>query len=145
MVVTGSVSYIPENHQEMTDERQKKVDLVQNDLPKLKVDGKKTADLLIVGWGGTYGHLRTAFKELEEEGKSVALAHFNYINPLPPNVAEVFSRYKRIVVCELNMRQFANYLRMNYPQFKYEQYNKVQGLPFTVVELKDTCSKLLKL
>jgi len=75
-------------------------------------------------------------EELRAEGKSVSLAHFKHIMPLPRNVNEVFSNYDKIIVCEINMGQFANYLRMTHPEFKYEQYNKVQGLPFMVSELK---------
>ena len=74
----------------------------------------------------------------------ISAAHFNYIKPLPKNVAEVFANYKKIVVCELNGGQFVNYLRMKYQQFNYLQYNKVQGLPFTVEEIKDNCIKILE-
>ena len=81
---------------------------------------------------------------LQEEGKSVALGHFNYINPLPKGVEEIFARYKKIVVCELNEGQFANYLRMNFQQFTYEQFNKCQGLPFTTVELEAKFNELLE-
>jgi len=81
---------------------------------------------------------------LQAEGHSVSLVNFNYINPLPPNVAEVFKRFKKIVVCELNLGQFANYLRINFQEFKYEQINKVQGIPFTIKDIKDNCIKLLE-
>jgi len=140
----GSVSHDPINHEEMTAIRDEKVKRIANHIPDLEVVGPKEADLLVVGWGGTKGHLHTAVNELLEDGKSVALAHFNYINPLQKNVAEVFARYKKIVVCEINLGQFANYLRMNLQQFQYLQYNKVQGLPFTVIELKDHFNKLLE-
>jgi 2-oxoglutarate ferredoxin oxidoreductase subunit alpha len=76
-------------------------------------------------------------------GKKIGLAHFNYIKPFPANVKEVFSKYKKIVVCELNLGQFANYLRMKHQDFHYEQFNKIQGLPFTVLELKEKFSTLL--
>jgi len=143
--ITGTVSYIPENHQVMVNEREEKIQRVQKVVPPLKVEGNKSGDVLIVGWGSTYGHLRTAFKELQSEGCDVSLVHFTHINPLPANVAVIFSRFKRIVICELNMGQFANYLRMKFPQFYYHQYNKVQGLPFTVVELKEHVKNLIKL
>jgi 2-oxoglutarate ferredoxin oxidoreductase subunit alpha len=86
----------------------------------------------------------TAAKELLHEGRQVSLANFNYINPMPGNVGDVFSKFKSIVVCELNMGQFANYLRMNYQEFRYEQLNKVQGLPFTVSEIKEKCINILE-
>ena len=97
-----------------------------------------------MGWGGTKGHLQATVEKMQEEGKSVALCHFNYINPLPKGVEEIFARYKKIVVCELNEGQFANYLRMNFQQFHYEQYNKCQGLPFTTVELEAKFNELLE-
>ncbi len=141
---TGSISYVPENHQLMSELREEKVKRVENYIPELKIEGNKNADLLVVGWGGTYGHLLTAVKEVNKEGQKVALAHFNYINPLPKNTADVLSKFKKIIVCELNLGQFANYLRIKFQEFKYEQFNKIQGLPFTVVELKDNIYKLLE-
>ena len=141
---TGGVSYDPESHQKMVDYRQNKIKHIENHIIEQDILGAEDSDLLVVGWGGTFGHLFTAIEELEHEGVKVALAHFNYINPLPKNTRDVLSRYKKIMVCELNLGQFANYLRMNFPEFKYEQYNKVQGLPFTVVELKDQFKKLLE-
>lgn len=143
MAVTGTVSYVPENHQLMTDERQAKVDQVVAKVPDIKVEGDVQGDLLVVGWGGTHGHLHDTVVELREEGYKVGLASFNYINPLPKNTGEIFAKYKKIVVAELNSGQFANYLRMNFPQFNYNQYNKVQGLPFTVEELKEAFKQYL--
>jgi 2-oxoglutarate ferredoxin oxidoreductase subunit alpha len=135
MAKTGTVSYVPENHEVMTKERQDKVDAIVNFIPDLKVEGASEADLLIIGWGGTYGHLVSATHTLQEEGYSVAHAHFNYINPLPKNTADVLKRYKKILVCELNSGQFKKHLTINFPQFSYLQYNKIQGLPFTVLEI----------
>ncbi|MCG8411663.1 MAG: 2-oxoacid:acceptor oxidoreductase subunit alpha [Bacteroidales bacterium] len=140
----GSVSHDPMNHQRMTEIREGKVQRVSNFIPELEVEGDEKGDLLVVGWGGTYGHLATAVNELREKGQSVSLAHFNYIKPLPKNVKEVFANYKKIVVCENNLGQFADYLRMTNPEFKYLQYNKVQGLPFTIIELKEHFTKLLE-
>ncbi len=141
--IKGSVSHDPLNHQKMTDVRDEKVERVVNMIPDLEVTGDKEGDLLVVGWGGTFGHLHTAVKEMQNEGKKLSLAHFNYIRPLPANTKEVFSRFKKIIVCELNLGQFANYLRMKQSDFKYEQFNKVQGLPFTATELKDEFKKYL--
>jgi 2-oxoglutarate ferredoxin oxidoreductase subunit alpha len=140
----GTVSYVPENHELMTRQREDKVNNVVEKVPDLKVFGEESNDLLVVGWGGTYGHLLTAVRELQNEGYKVSLANFNYIKPFPKNVRDVFKRFKKIVVCELNLGQFANYLRMNFQEFTYHQFNKVQGIPFTVNEIKENCIKLLE-
>lgn len=103
--VTSAISTDPTNHQRMTDLRQAKIDYIANCIPALEVKGNPDADLLVVGWGGTYGHLYSVVNELNHEGKKVALAHFNYINPLPANTAEVLKRYKKVVVCEQNNGQ----------------------------------------
>jgi 2-oxoglutarate ferredoxin oxidoreductase subunit alpha len=145
MDITGTISYVPENHQVMTDKREEKVNRIANYIPKQEVYGnEKGGDVLVVGWGGTYGHLYSAVKELRAEGKDVSLAHFNYINPLPANTKDVFSRYKKIVVCELNLGQFVAYLRNKMPDFTYHQHNKVAGLPFTVEELKKKVNEIIK-
>ncbi len=141
---TGNVSYDPANHEEMTHIRAEKVAKIVEDIPEQKIEGEQEGDLLLVGWGSTYGHLVSAMEELTAEGKKVGLAHFNYINPLPANTGEVLGKFKKILVCELNLGQFANYLRMNYPKYEYHKLNKVQGLPFTVAEIKDEAKKLLE-
>jgi len=141
---TGNISHDGPNHQVMTDLRQAKLDKIADYIPDLEVLGNADSELLVVGWGGTYGHLYTAVEEMNDVGSKVALVHFNYINPLPGNTAEVFSRYKKIIVCELNSGQFVSFLRMKHPRFTYHQYNKVQGLPFTVHELKSQFVKLLE-
>ena len=142
--VTGEVSHDPMNHQVMVELREKKVQKVVEFIPEQEVTGAPEGDLLVVGWGGTYGALVSAVNDLHEEGKSVALAHFNYINPLPGNTAEVFSHYKKILVCELNLGQFASYLRSKHSQFEYLQYNKVQGLPLFISELKVKINEVLE-
>ena len=144
MNITGTISYVPENHQVMTDLRQEKVARIANYIPQQEVFGNpEGGEVLVVGWGGTYGHLFSAVKELRKEGKDVCLAHFNYINPLPKNTQEVLAKFKKILVCELNLGQFAAYLRSKYPEFTYQQYNKVAGLPFTVLEIKEEVNKLM--
>jgi 2-oxoglutarate ferredoxin oxidoreductase subunit alpha len=140
----GTVSYVPENHEYMVRLRAEKVKRVVADIPDLEIQGAQEGDLLIIGWGGSYGYLVTAFRELQAEGYKVGLVNFNYINPLPRNVREVFSHFKKLVVCELNMGQFADYLRLNYQEFTYSQINKVQGIPFTINDIKDKCIKLLE-
>jgi 2-oxoglutarate ferredoxin oxidoreductase subunit alpha len=142
--ITGVVSHNPANHEKMVYLREEKVQRVANVIPDLKVSGKDHGELLVVGWGGTYGALISAVKDLQEKGKDVSLAQFNYIKPLPKNTAEVFSRFKKIIVCEINMGQFANYLRMCHPEFRYEQYNKIQGLPFMIAELKEKFNQMLE-
>lgn len=144
MNITGNISYVPENHQVMTDLRAAKVERIANYIPLQEVFGNPDGgEVLVVGWGGTYGHLYSAVKELRKEGKDVSLAHFNYINPLPRNTKEIFAKYKKIIVCELNLGQFANYLRSKCPEFVYHQCNKVAGLPFTVAEVKEKVNQLL--
>jgi 2-oxoglutarate ferredoxin oxidoreductase subunit alpha len=142
--LSGAVSHDPENHQRMTDLRAAKVKAVENFVPELEVEGEQEGDLLLVGWGGTYGHLATTINELKKKGTKIGFAHFHYINPLPKNTEEVFKRYKKILIAELNMGQFASYLRSLMPQFDYVQYNKVQGLPFTVIELESKIENVLE-
>ena len=140
----GVLSSDPANHEKMVWERAEKVRRVADVIPPLNVEGAQGAELLIVGWGGTYGHLRSALDSLEKElpGK-VALAHFDYINPLPSNTAEVFAKHSHILVCELNSGQFAGWLRTMLPQFTYLQCNKVQGQPFLVHEITDAVRNIL--
>jgi 2-oxoglutarate ferredoxin oxidoreductase subunit alpha len=142
--VKGTVSYVPENHELMVNLRAEKVERVANEIPDLEVSGSKSGDLLVVGWGGSYGYLITAVRELQTEGYKVSLVNFNFINPLPKNVKKIFSQFKKILVCELNMGQFADYLRIKHQEFNYEQLNKVQGLPFTINDIKEKCIKILE-
>lgn len=139
----GCISYEPANHSLMVATRAAKVARIADDIPAQEVMGDTEGDLLVVGWGGTKGHLQSAVAQLRNEGKSVSLCHFNYINPLPKGVAEIFGHFKRIVVCELNEGQFAAYLRQNFRQFAFEQYNKCEGQPFTVAELTEKFNTLL--
>ena len=139
----GAVSADPENHALMVANRQAKIDALVDFIPDVEVFGKKEGDVLMVGWGGTYGHLYAAAEELLEEGANVGLAQFDFINPLPKNTADVFKNYKKIIVCELNNGQFADYLRAKYPQFTYNQLNKVQGQPFMVHEIVSAVKELL--
>lgn len=142
--VTGQVSHDPMNHQIMVELRQKKVKKVAEFIPKQSVFGPEKGDLLVIGWGGTYGALFTAVEDLQKEGFSIGLTQFNYINPLPVNTGEVLGSYKRRIVCELNMGQFATYLRSECPKYELLQYNKVQGLPFMISELKNKFRELLQ-
>lgn len=139
---SGSISTDPANHQKMVDTRQAKVDYISNVIPELVVEGDASADLLVIGWGTTHGHLMTAVNSLNKKGKKVALAHFNYINPLPKNTEEVIKKFKKVIVCELNNGQFATHLRSKVPG-EYLQYNKVQGQPFTVSEIESHLETIL--
>ena len=139
---TGAISTNPENHHLMTQLRQQKIDKIQ--VPDVVVEGDKDdAELLIVGFGGTYGHLHAAMDEMRAAGKKVALAHFKYINPLPANTEEVLKKYPKVVVAEQNMGQFAGYLRMKIDGFVPEQYNEVKGQPFVVNELVAAFTEIL--
>ena len=139
---TGAISTNPENHHLMTQLRQQKIDKIQ--VPDVVVEGDKDdAELLIVGFGGTYGHLHAAMDEMRAEGKKVALAHFKFINPLPKNTTEVMKKYPKVVVAEQNMGQFAGYLRMKVDGFVPYQYNEVKGQPFVVNELVAAFTEIL--
>ena len=139
---TGAISTNPENHHLMTQLRQQKIEKIE--VPDVAVEGDADdAELLIVGFGGTYGHLHAAMDELQAKGKKVALAHFKFINPLPKNTAEVLKRYPKVVVAEQNMGQFAGYLRMKVDGFVPYQYNEVKGQPFVVSELVDAFTKII--
>ena len=141
--LTGNISYEPSNHEEMVRTRAAKVAAVREDIPTQSVTGDATGELLVVGWGGTLGHLRSAVEQLRSEGKSVSLCHLNYINPLPKGVEELFDSFKHIVVCELNEGQAATYLRGEFPHKEFLQHNKCQGQPFSVEELKEVFNKIL--
>ncbi len=140
----GAVSHDPENHHINTEIRAAKVDKVVDMIPELELVGESEGDLLVVGWGGTYGHMISSVRAMQDAGKKVSLAHFNYIKPLPKNTAEVFRKFKKIVVCELNLGQFASYLRDKVPGLHYYQVNKMKGLPFSVHELVENFEKILE-
>jgi 2-oxoglutarate ferredoxin oxidoreductase subunit alpha len=134
--VTGNISYEPINHEKMTHIRAEKVRLVENNIPELKTEFADSGDLLVIGWGGTYGSLHSAVKQMSDEGfKNVGFAHFNYINPMPKNTEEILSKYKKIIVCELNAGQFVSILKTRFTKFEFSQHNKIQGLPFSNDEL----------
>ena len=141
--ITGNVSYDPENHEKMVAIRAEKINRIADIIPNQEIFGKEEGDLLVVGWGGTHGSLYSAVDNLLKTGEKIALCQFNYINPLPKNTAEIFSKYKNIIVCELNSGQFANYLRMNFQGTIFHQYNKIQGFPFTTSELESHFKTLL--
>lgn len=139
---TGAISTDPENHDKMCRLRARKVFKIP--VPDVEVLGDADdADLLIVGFGGTFGHLYSAMTELRNAGNKVALAHFSYINPLPKNTAHVLTKYKKVVVAEQNLGQFAGYLRMKIDDFAPYQFNQVKGQPFVVEELVKAFTKII--
>jgi 2-oxoglutarate ferredoxin oxidoreductase subunit alpha len=140
---TGAISTNPENHDLMTRKRAQKIANIE--VPDLEVLGDKDdADLLIVGFGSTFGHLHAAMDEMRAAGKKVALAQFRYLNPLPKNTAEVLMKYKKVVVAEQNMGQLAGYIRMKVDGFVPAQFNQVKGQPFVVNELVEAFNGIIK-
>jgi 2-oxoglutarate ferredoxin oxidoreductase subunit alpha len=137
---TGAISTNPENHDLMCRKRAEKIAKIA--VPDVEVLGDQDAELLIVGFGSTYGHLHAAMDEMRAAGKKVALAQFKYINPLPKNTAEVLKKFKKVVVAEQNLGQFAGYLRMKVDGFVPFQFNEVKGQPFVVSELVDAFNEI---
>ena len=142
---SGNVSYVPENHEYMIKIRAEKVKRVQNYIPNVTVEFAQEGELLVVGWGGTYGSLHSAVKQMHDEGyDNIGFAHFNYINPLPKNTEEVLKKFKKILICELNAGQFIQVLKINFNGFDFLQFNKIQGLPFANNELIQKFKSLAK-
>lgn len=141
---TGAISTEPENHDKMVHERARKIANIVEEIPLQEVEGCQDADLLIVGFGGTYGHLYDAMTILNAQGYKVGLAHFRYLNPLPANTAELLHKYDKIVVAEQNMGQLAGYLRMKVENIHLNQFNQVKGQPFVTAELVEAFKKILE-
>ena len=142
---TSSISTDPKNHQKMVETRQAKIDKIADFIPEVEVKGDKDdADLLIVGWGGTSGHLHEVMDTMRRNGQKVALAHFRFINPLPKNTAEVLKRYPKVVVAEQNKGQFANYLRSKIDDFTPYRFNRVKGQPFIVSRLVEEFTHIIE-
>ena len=141
--VTSAISTDPVNHEKMVNIRREKIARIANDIPELEVKCNPNADTLLVGWGGTFGHLYTAAQELCENGTEIAFAHFRYINPLPANTGEVLRRYKRVIVAELNTGMFADYLQAKFPEVHIDRINKIQGQPFSVTEVVEKVKNII--
>ena len=141
--VTSAISTDPVNHEKMVQTRREKVARVADDIPLLEVAGDKDADTILVGWGGTYGHLLTAAGELNAQGVPTAFAQFRYINPLPKNALDVLKGYKNIIVAELNTGMFADYLQAKLPGKDIRRINKIQGQPFLVSEVVEGVKNIL--
>ena len=132
--VTGNINYSPENHELMTELRAAKVARVVQEIPPTRIHGPKQGDALIVGWGSTFGPLHAAVDELTKAGRSVAHAHIRFMNPLPPDLTEIFKNYKKVIVPEMNSGQLSMLLRAKF-LVDAIGINKVQGKPFTIREL----------
>lgn len=142
---TSSISTDPKNHQKMVQTRQAKIDKIADFIPEVEVLGDKDdAELLIVGWGGTFGHLHEVMDIMHRNGHKVALAHFRFINPLPKNTAEVLKRYPKAVVVEQNNGQFANYLRSKIDDFTPHRFNRIKGQPFIVSRLVEEFTHIIE-
>lgn len=138
---TSVISTDGPNHERMVNVRREKIARIANDIPELKIGGDKEADTILVGWGGTYGHVLTASNVLNAEGTPVALAHFRYINPLPKNALDELKKYKRIIVAELNTGMFADYLQQHLAGKEVLRINKIEGQPFLVEEIVEGVKK----
>jgi 2-oxoglutarate ferredoxin oxidoreductase subunit alpha len=141
--VTGNVSYSPQDHEHMVKLRAEKVQRLQNTIPDQPVFGPETGDLLVIGWGGTYGAIRSAVAAAQERGHSVAHAHVRYLNPFPRNFGALLGRYKQVLIAELNMGQLALLVNGRFG-IKVQQLNKVQGQPFKIREVLSKIEELLK-
>ncbi len=141
---TSSISTDPKNHQKMVQTRQGKIDKIADYIPEVEVLGDQDADLLIVGWGGTFGHLHEAMDILRQNGHKVGLAHFRFINPLPKNTEQILRQYPNVVVAEQNNGQFASYLRSKVKDFNPHKFNRIKGQPFVVSRLVEEFTKIME-
>ena len=141
--ITGNVSYDADDHQHIVNTRAQKVANIADRLPLQDVEGPSTGDLLVVGWGGTYGALRSAVRKAQSNGQSVAHAHIRYLNPFPSNLGRFLSKYRKVLVPELNMGQLSQLLNARYP-VRVLSYPKVKGQPFKISEISDKINELLK-
>jgi len=140
---TGHVSYDPENHQKMVELRQQKVDVIANDIALAKAFGKGNGDLLVIGWGGTHGALRSAVETAQEKGMSVSHLHLRHLNPLPRNLGEILVKFQKVMIAELNMGQLAAIIRSKF-LVDAVSLNKIQGKPFTITEVFNKITELVK-
>ena len=134
---TSVISTDGANHEKMVITRRQKVANIANDIPLLEIRGDRDADTILIGWGGTYGHMLTACEQLNRDGQRVALAQFRYINPLPANALEEIRKYDNVIVAELNTGMFADYLQQKLPGVEIKRINKIEGQPFMVSEIVD--------
>jgi 2-oxoglutarate ferredoxin oxidoreductase subunit alpha len=141
--LTGNVSYAPANHEQMIRTRARKIAGIAREIPPTELFGPAEGDLLLVGWGSTYGSIREAVRRLQREGARIAHAHVRHLNPLPPDLGAMLGRYRRVLVPEINLGQLVRLLRAEY-LVDAIGFNKVQGRPFRVSEIAERCRKLLR-
>jgi len=141
--ITGNVSYEPANHQLMTDTRAWKVANIANDIPRIEVNGDIDAEILVLGWGSTYGSIRAAARRVRLGGRKVATTHLRYLNPLPTNLGEVLNSYKQILIPELNTGQLRRVIRSEF-LLDVKGLNKVAGEPFKVAEIEEKILEMIK-
>ncbi|MFA6440655.1 MAG: 2-oxoacid:acceptor oxidoreductase subunit alpha, partial [Bacteriovoracaceae bacterium] len=139
---TGNINYEPENHHKMIKLRAAKVERIANDIPLATVEGDESGDVLVIGWGGTYGTIKTAVERKRKEGKSVSHLHLRYINPMPKNIGEILAKFKTVLVPEINLGQLIKILRDKF-LIPAVGLNKVQGLPFRSIEIEQKIDELL--
>lgn len=140
--ITGNVSHDPDNHDEMVHLRAQKIKNIANDIPDLKVDGDEQGDLLVLGWGGTYGTLKDATSLAREKGYKVSHAHLKYLNPLPINTGEVLNNFSKVLIPEINLGQLSKYIRSEF-LIDVLQFNKVRGLPLSAADIVDKITDIL--
>jgi 2-oxoglutarate ferredoxin oxidoreductase subunit alpha len=140
--ISGDVNYEPENHEFMVRLRAQKVKNIENDIPQLEVTGDRDAEILVVGWGGTYGAITESVAKVRSEELKIAQAHFKYLNPFPKNTGEVLKKYKRIICPELNMGQLARFLKSDY-LVEIDSLTKIQGIPFKTSEIINKIESVL--
>jgi 2-oxoglutarate ferredoxin oxidoreductase subunit alpha len=141
--ITGNISYDPANHERMTMYRARKVEAVAQDIPPTTVRGEPTGDLVVVGWGSTYGSIAAAVDEVRAQGKRVSHIHVKYVNPLPPDLGTLLKGFKKVLVPEMNLGQLRMILRATY-LVDAVGFNKVQGQPFKVSEIVDGIRRALE-
>ena len=127
----------------MVELRQKKVDIIANDIPKCKIYGKGQGDLLVVGWGGTHGAIRSAVESAQNEGLSISHLHLRYLNPLPKDLGEILVKFQKVMIPELNLGQLAMIIRSKF-LVNAISFSKVQGKPFTQTEVYHKITELIK-
>lgn len=140
--LTGNVSYDPDNHDFMVRLRERKVQNIENDIPLLEVNGENEGDLLVLGWGGTYGAITESVIKARQEGMKVSQAHLKYVKPFPKNTSDVLKRFKKILIPEINLGQLAKLIRQEF-LIDVESFTKIKGLPFKASEIKGKIAEML--
>ena len=141
--ITGNISYEADNHDLMVRTRAEKVRRVAQEIPPTVINGKESGDVLVVGWGGTYGAITAAVEEAQMEGKAVASVHIRHLNPLPPDLGQILRQYRRVLVPEINSGQLVRVLRAEY-LVDAVGFNRVRGMPLASQEILEAINQLLE-